>query len=1485
MADVIQMRFVPTLDVGEWNKILSTLKSSLGDLGRNIKPIDQKDFSRPLESGAKSAQKASKAMGSLNTSITGATKQASVFTKAFNFANIATSVQAVTSGLQAFTGPFVDLNREVQNIGTLGVENFQEFTELTLDLSKKVPDNAARIAQGAYQAISAGISGSNTDVIKFVETASKAAVAGLSDTETSVNALTSVLNAYKLSTDDAGKVSDTFFAAIKLGKTSFGEMSSALATVVPAAASVGVGFDEVSASIAQMTALGVPTAQSATKIRSAIVELQKPTANLAKVYEAAGLSANDMAKLIGEQGLQAALRLVKDEADKLGLSMTQAFSSTEAADAALLLTGENAERAQSTLAQLREEVAGGAAGKAFEVAAQGIGVQTEIMVNKIQALFSGVFDYLGTGFTTVLNSVTQIAPAIQGLTGIGALIPDSVAEQTTKAATGIFNKVKGVASKSIAGIGEVARTGSGQWGKDIAKSMSDSVDVGFKKVRTSSDGFFKGLLGKVKGFGGKAKNLLKGGFSGLVGLLTNPVGLAVAAIGAATAALTYFFSETEEGQKIWNEIKEAISKAVDAITASIIAMWNYIQPALNAFMGVWEEIWEILKLVGELIYTVIVAQFKVLYTVVSTIVGVVGDLIGGFLEWIGVADSGGSVIDTLVGFFNNLKAVLGFVRQGFNGLINVLKFFVSQVHQAIKNLKSGDLIGIVKQMAGFGDGVATAFKDGVSEVRVDQVASGLVEQIEASLQPGIESVSKIAGATLAKGLISEEDKANAVSQIDEVIVKQRALLDKARKDLDKRSDLSEKERASVFTQLEQSVTKTIEEEVAKREQIVTKYNEQVAKNAKAEENSALAAVKNASAAKEKKESALEYLKLQKQESDYAYRLWEVQQDTIRLQDGKAKTTKDEVTASSKRLDNMVAYKESLEEALKRGHALKEVVDEAGNKKTVKVEIDKDERKEIKALVDELGHDIEVSGERLKALKIKAELDDKALEAIKRDIAIETARIDIDLGVGSDKELLEALEAKELAIETELKAPGLDPAKRNELARSLLSIQNEVQSISDKQELQRLGTIKNSAERERQIRLFELEKWKSAEIKAAQTNADAKEQIEREYTKRRVQILDEALRKENSLRGGLVRGLDNYLKTIQDIANADSGRVADIEREIEAIEQRTRIEEEAFITGETNYKDFLARREQLEQEKLDKEKQLAEEAVTFQKLLREGLIASFEEQNQIFRTQMSEAMQGVRESFSIEGDTIKANWDSVTENLGKAAEAGLGVVATQIGQMMAQGGSAMEAMRVAGLNAILDMATNAITANVPVIMATAAGILGPIAGPIAAAALIALVTAGLQTAKAQVNASIQSKQEGGFIEGAHAHVHANEEVGKYGSVVGREFVVRAPFAYKNREVLDKLNRGVSIEKIVEEKRLPTLLAIDEQQKSENLRKENVELRSALKENGKLMEEIRDGIHFLAAEHSLQARHEIKGKFMLEGTNLVAAVQKAMQKEVY
>jgi hypothetical protein len=280
----IPLKFTPEMNAKALNVIIATLKKSLGkDLTKDMQYINiaklEEQFRKTGASVSQLGEKVKQTtpqVEKMTTTFGGFVQQAFVINQ------VAQSLSLVTSALGPYIDNFVELDKHVHNLGTLGVKNYQDFMKASSDLAKEVPGDASVVAQAVYQLASAGTIKTDSqgmldvgESMNFVATAAKDAVSGLSDVKTATDLYTSQLNAYGKSAKDVGEISNATFAAIKYGKTTFEELAAAGAQWTALAASTGVGFDEVNNALARMTAQGTPTSQAATQIRAAMVLIQK----------------------------------------------------------------------------------------------------------------------------------------------------------------------------------------------------------------------------------------------------------------------------------------------------------------------------------------------------------------------------------------------------------------------------------------------------------------------------------------------------------------------------------------------------------------------------------------------------------------------------------------------------------------------------------------------------------------------------------------------------------------------------------------------------------------------------------------------------------------------------------------------------------------------------------------------------------------------------------------------------------------------------------------------------------------------------------------------------------------------------------------------------------------------------------------------------------------------------------------------------------
>ena len=317
------------------------------------------------------AAKAIETFGKLKERTTDLEKGFNKIEKSFNkFGSLATKnltvpIAAGTTAMALATKKAIDFDNGMRQVATmlpkLSKEGFGSLKQETLDFAKEIGKVPEEVIPALYNALSAGVPREN--VFDFLRTASSGAVAGVSDLTTSVDGLSSVVNAYGSEVLNVNEASDIMFATLKLGKTDFTQIANTVSNVIPVASAIGVKFHDIGAAIAVMTAQGTPTAKATTQIRQALVELNKEGSIAYETFKS--ITGKTFREFIeGGGNLQEALNLMSETASYNKKEVTSLFSSVEAGNAVLSLSGKNAQKFKDALEEVKNSA--GATSEAFQ---------------------------------------------------------------------------------------------------------------------------------------------------------------------------------------------------------------------------------------------------------------------------------------------------------------------------------------------------------------------------------------------------------------------------------------------------------------------------------------------------------------------------------------------------------------------------------------------------------------------------------------------------------------------------------------------------------------------------------------------------------------------------------------------------------------------------------------------------------------------------------------------------------------------------------------------------------------------------------------------------------------------------------------------------------------------------------------------------------------------------------------------------------------
>lgn len=268
------------------------------------------------------------------------------------------AVTALTVALGKATKEAARFEQGIQEVATLldtDEAQLRQFRDGLQEIRNRLPVTTDLTTE-LYNAISAGVEAD--DAIEFLEVAAEAGIADrTANTAEAVDILTTAVNAFGKDASEARSVADSFFTAVRLGKTTLGELSQQIGTVAPIAASLGISLDEVNAALATLTANGLSTDRAATALRGTMNALLNNT----EAFTQAGIDINEV---LGERGLQGILEEVVKRTGDNTAAIREFFPDVRGLTAALSLATTAADDYDEALGAMEQKT--GATRKAFK---------------------------------------------------------------------------------------------------------------------------------------------------------------------------------------------------------------------------------------------------------------------------------------------------------------------------------------------------------------------------------------------------------------------------------------------------------------------------------------------------------------------------------------------------------------------------------------------------------------------------------------------------------------------------------------------------------------------------------------------------------------------------------------------------------------------------------------------------------------------------------------------------------------------------------------------------------------------------------------------------------------------------------------------------------------------------------------------------------------------------------------------------------------
>ncbi|CAB1241363.1 putative Phage tail tape measure protein [Ruminococcaceae bacterium BL-4] len=424
------------------------------------------------------------------------------------------------------------------------VSTIADSTKLSYDQLKTGITNASNqtgvavtdLNEALYQSISAGVDsgkaiGFTTDMVKLAR-------GGFTDTAKAVDVVTSVLNAYGLSADNASSISDKLITTQNIGKTTVDQLASSLGRVIPAAKENKVSIDEVCTSMAVMTKHGIKTEEATTYLTSMLKELGKSgTVADQALRKMSGKGFSDL--MASGKSVTNVLQILQDYASKSGKQLSDMFGSVEAGSAAFSLMSDGGKEYNEVLQQMTSS-AGAAQSAADKIdATPAVKMQKELSKIKNEGIEIGekLIPYAEKGMSAISGLVdkfdklsdSQKDTILQGLGIVAAGGP----------VLKIFGKLTSGIGKVISNVGGLTQALS------TAKSAHISLSAAAETLSDKNAGLAKAL-----------------------GSVVSPAGLTVAAITAVGVAAYAAYQKQEEAHNKFMAECDALSQKIAKETES-----------------------------------------------------------------------------------------------------------------------------------------------------------------------------------------------------------------------------------------------------------------------------------------------------------------------------------------------------------------------------------------------------------------------------------------------------------------------------------------------------------------------------------------------------------------------------------------------------------------------------------------------------------------------------------------------------------------------------------------------------------------------------------------------------------------------------------------------------------------------------------------------------------------------------------------------------
>lgn len=200
-------------------------------------------------------------------------------------------IRHITHAIRDLIGVVFDFEEAMYNVNSVAQLDAKALAKLndqviTLALDPRIRDGPAMLAAGLYTIASSGYEAK--DALIVLEQAALASTAGMTTTAVAADVLVSTLGAYNLGVGSAVEVTNQLFQIVNISKYTFEDLASALDSVTPTAAALGIGLNEIGAALAVFAKRGVDAQTATVQMNAILSAMLKPTTEMTAALHSLG---------------------------------------------------------------------------------------------------------------------------------------------------------------------------------------------------------------------------------------------------------------------------------------------------------------------------------------------------------------------------------------------------------------------------------------------------------------------------------------------------------------------------------------------------------------------------------------------------------------------------------------------------------------------------------------------------------------------------------------------------------------------------------------------------------------------------------------------------------------------------------------------------------------------------------------------------------------------------------------------------------------------------------------------------------------------------------------------------------------------------------------------------------------------------------------------------------------------------------------------